>query len=382
MASATDYAKLFCRRKEVVGRLSNSEKLNIAYLDNLRAIAVLGVVTVHSSQIVLSDADLATDPALRALATLLMSGRLGVEVFFFLSGLLLALIYENRNISTRGYFLARFLRIWPLWMIFSVVWALIYIFEGANTGWVLQGLALSSLFLLWISPAHYDAFIGGAWSIQIEVICYSIFWLLRNRSFEILAAFAIAINISGAVLAVISALDDLSIASALRRLTLQTGLNFFLLGWVGVRIWKKLSSFTSFTSLRLSNATRLSPVSVMTALLWVLSFLVTPAYYGNPIEAAGFLTLACFLALLVTKTNRFSRFIQHLGRRSYFLFFFHFVFLHLLAGSNFEFVQPSVATLPLSVVALVFVIVVTSTLAAEVSFRVVEKPLMGLAKRK
>ena len=164
-----------------------SNQLN--YLDRLRAVAVVGVLVVHTSQFAFANL-MGSDSASLAIFTLLSSGRFGVEVFFLLSGFLLSYLYEtpSNQKTNKQFFLARFFRIWPLWIIFSVVWSLIFLLgdqdgsKFSNPDWVVTGLILSSVFLLWLSPEHYDSFIGGAWSIQIEVLAYLVFALMRGLS--------------------------------------------------------------------------------------------------------------------------------------------------------------------------------------------------------
>lgn len=133
---------------------------NLVFIDVLRSIAVIGVVAVHTAQWTLSSVKDA-DGWFAAVSTLLYSGRLGVEVFFFLSGFLLTLLYENKAKSLRSYAASRFFRIWPLWTLFSIVWASYFIISGEATDWVAAGFLLSLFFGLWLSPEHYNSFIGG-----------------------------------------------------------------------------------------------------------------------------------------------------------------------------------------------------------------------------
>ena len=75
-----------------------SNQLN--YLDRLRAVAVIGVLVVHTSQFASANL-MGSDSASLAIFTLLSSGRFGVEVFFLLSGFLLSYLYETPPSETK-----------------------------------------------------------------------------------------------------------------------------------------------------------------------------------------------------------------------------------------------------------------------------------------
>ena len=102
---------------------------------------------------------------------------------------------------------------------------------------MVTGLILSSVFLLWLSPEHYDSFIGGAWSIQIEVLAYLVFALMRGLSVGKILTIAISVNLLGLALSFLSSMDGYGVLDALRRLSFQTGFNFFVLGWLLARVF-------------------------------------------------------------------------------------------------------------------------------------------------
>ena len=197
------------------------------YLDVLRGIAVFGVVLVHSQSVFFLgrpvDEQGLSSPALQALATIFSAGRLGVEVFFALSGFLIATIYLSRDFSPANFFRHRFFRIVPLWLTFAFLWFLVFVLNGGSIELMLQALVLSVFFLLWLSPDHYDSFIGGAWSIQIEVFCYAVFAFTRKWSKESLILLAIGVNIVGASVSGFDLASD-GVLESLRRFSFQTGL--------------------------------------------------------------------------------------------------------------------------------------------------------------
>ena len=370
-----------------------SNQLN--YLDRLRAVAVIGVLVVHTSQFASANL-MGSDSASLAIFTLLSSGRFGVEVFFLLSGFLLSYLYEppprGKQKTNKQFFLARFFRIWPLWIIFSVVWSLIFLLEDqdgskfSNPDWVVTGLILSSVFLLWLSPEHYDSFIGGAWSIQIEVLAYLVFAIMRGLSVGKILTIAISVNLLGLTLSFVSSMDGYGVLDALRRLSFQTGFNFFVLGWLLARVFThhtvlvtdpaktKSSVLESFISVFSQHSLLLSA--------WIVSFLVSPAIYGNTIEAVGFVALAIVFAQLSGKSHWVSRLLERTGKLSYFMFFMHFVWLYILNSVIPVEARPSSLALVLAFDAVaIFLIFIACYMPAVFSLKFFEAPLMSFARK-
>jgi len=356
---------------------------NLVFLDVLRATAVIGVVTVHNAVWALSNVDL-SNGVLSAAATLFASGRLGVEVFFFLSGFLLSMLYEGSSKSLSSYAAARFFRIWPLWILFGVVWACYFLFAGEPLDWILTGLLLSVFFMLWASPSHFDSFIGGAWSIQIEIVSYVIFWFLRGKSLTTIVAIAIAINLIGTLTASVAPMDDLNLLSAIRRLSLQTGFNFFVFGWIASRIsrdsgWLKGMGNREQNGIERAQIIKELATAWIFLMIWIVTFLVTPAYYGNPVEAIGFVMLSMFIAGIATRGKKVARVLGYVGRRSYFVFFAHFLLLELMHQTIAAPGSPAQALLVTPIA--VTLILSISLLFGELSFRSFERPLMKFARR-
>ena len=367
---------------------------NLSYLDRLRALAVLGVLVVHTSQFSFANLAVSTSAEV-AIFTILSAGRFGVEVFFLLSGFLLSYLYEGTasKKTNKQFLAARFLRIWPLWIVFSMVWALIYAVslqggtsENIDSEWILVGVILSAFFLLWVSATHYDAFIGGAWSIQIEVISYAIFAFLRNRPVATILLIAVAINIAGIGVTFAGDLEGPSSLSAVRRLSLQTGFNFFVLGWMLARVYthqRKIFGEDKSGSPSLWESFRqvFSGHELILG-LWLASFLLAPAIYGNPIEAVGFVALAAIVAQISGATTLTSSILERTGKLSYFIFFMHFVILHfasrLIPASD----RPdALGEVLLFNLVSILVVYIGCALPALVSLRYFEKPILSLAKK-
>lgn len=343
------------------------------FLDVLRAVAVLGVVTAHTSQWIFSGIEVG-GRVLGPVSNILAAGRYGVPVFFFLSGYLLSAIYgaHNHSVTFRGYVFSRLGRVWPLWILFSLVWSGFFLIAGESTDWILTGFLLSTLFLLWVSPLHFDSFIGGAWSIQIEIVLYALFFILRKRGWVLILLCAIAVNLAGSALSFAS-LDGTNVFDAMRRLTLQSGVNFFVMGVLASRFIDgkrgRFGSGVEFESTASKKGLEFAPMSLI--LLWLSTFLFAPYYGGSPVEALGFLLTCLLVASAITSNKRLGAAISWLGKRSYFVFFMHFFVLATLPSSPFETSVSSVLALPVVLLSVIAI----SYAPSELSYRYFESPM-------
>jgi len=150
-------------------------------LEALRGIAALGVVIHHAFGM----AGLPWLYGKTFLGNASLAGQLGVDVFFVLSGFLMA--WTNPREGCCGgdiwkYAVRRFCRIYPFyWVVCALYFPLLYLLRRANGmevfGW---GEAVSSLLLL---PWEGDPLLGVAWTLRFEVMFYFLFipFLVRRR---------------------------------------------------------------------------------------------------------------------------------------------------------------------------------------------------------
>lgn len=97
-------------------------------------------------------------------------GVYGVSIFFVISGLSMAIVYEKfiKDVnSSIQFFIRRIFRIWPL------LWIVIILYLYKNGGWNWKGVAINFTTLFgFIKP---EAYINvGAWSIGNEMVYYSL----------------------------------------------------------------------------------------------------------------------------------------------------------------------------------------------------------------
>lgn len=352
------------------------------WLDILRAIACFGVVVAHTGGLVAKES---SESRVNSIKIIFSAGRLGVEVFFFLSGLLLATLYEvggdvdGAISSTRRYLVRRFSRIWPLWSLFAFVWAIkiVYI-ENRSLDFAVVGLLLSLSFMLWTSPTHNQDGMPGATSIQQEVALYLVFWTLRRRPISWIITLTIIINVLGVVVS-FSALSELGVSSSLRRLSLQTGMNFFVLGMVLARARACVPENTDIKQLAQIFRRTITPIRAALLSIWLGTFLFAPASYGNTIEAVGFLALSVVVTSLISQVPRLSRLFQHIGQRSYFVFFSHFLVLEIFDKYLRLEIDGTLAIMAIPLLAVLNTSI--CLIVANLSFRYFESPLMRMARK-
>lgn len=156
-------------------------------LTGVRIVAALWVVAFHVR------GNLASEfPTIYPyFAPLIIHGEFGVDLFFMLSGYVLALNYGRRmgvrleRSATAKFWWARLARVWPAYfatLMFAAVWHGIFLAIGVNDPVaprdysVWSFLRQTGLFVLWTEP-DFDRLTwnGAAWSVSAEALAYLLF---------------------------------------------------------------------------------------------------------------------------------------------------------------------------------------------------------------
>lgn len=147
-------------------------------IEGLRAIAALGVLGSHF--IVSVEAQAGLDSVHPLIDGALRAGTHGVNLFFVLSGFLLALPFLEAMVagaplpSIRRYFLARALRIVPaFWLILTVL-----IFATHSSFKSLQSAAIDYAFLQVFADVGHAPIVAVGWTLGIEIQFYLLLPLL------------------------------------------------------------------------------------------------------------------------------------------------------------------------------------------------------------
>lgn len=138
----------------------NNSKAHINYLDGWRGMAILFVLLSHFFHIDFMDA-----------------GRLGVDIFFVLSGTLMGNILFIKKTDLKTFYIRRFSRVIPVFLFFIVVLFSIYWLMGDKTP--LEHIFPTLLFLRTYLPSDISIYqstmpIGHLWSLNVEEHSYVI----------------------------------------------------------------------------------------------------------------------------------------------------------------------------------------------------------------
>jgi peptidoglycan/LPS O-acetylase OafA/YrhL len=178
---------------ERLGRIVTPGRRLIPQIDGLRFVAISVVFYYHIGwRLVLSGAG--TGAASRPLYLLMHTGTYGVELFFVISGFVLALPFirarlaDGKPVSLRAYFLRRVTRLEPPYIVFLTVAFVLDVLLGLATGeslarHLLAGLVYQHNLIYGVLNPVMDV----AWSLEVEIQFYLLtplllrLLLLRHR---------------------------------------------------------------------------------------------------------------------------------------------------------------------------------------------------------
>jgi peptidoglycan/LPS O-acetylase OafA/YrhL len=351
--------------------LANNPRLTYrAPLDGVRALAILAVMLYH----------LDTRP-------IFPGGTIGVDVFFVLSGFLITtlLLQEwavSGGISLRRFYMRRALRLMPAVAVYLAVYLFIAIgfrgFEfsgGRSADVVLANVAsIATYSYNWFIGLERERALGLAhlWSLSVEEQFYLAwpFFLLLLLRLRLPALAVMAISLG---LVVLSALEPLLLGAPFLRL--YYGTDFRLQGLVLGGLLAQL-----YVSGLLRPAVTQSPVFhtvLALSLLTIAAVVLLVHDYADFLFSGGHSLVAACSAVLISAVIFPRRslvcgllanpVLVYVGQRSYALYLWHWSIGSWLRGLD---AAPQVV---LSV-ALTF-------LAAELSYRLVERPALNLKSR-
>jgi peptidoglycan/LPS O-acetylase OafA/YrhL len=167
-------------------------------LDGLRGVAAVAVMMFHFDYFFLPQA------SLRDWLPFLNRAYLGVDVFFLISGFVMAHVYglrlcRDRRANWRDFAALRFARIYPLFALTTLIMVVIHALSAAPLSWVslsTRSLTLQPLLLqIWAPGLSWNY---PSWSISTEAAAYAVFVfsaapLLAGRHARIMGAVCIGV---------------------------------------------------------------------------------------------------------------------------------------------------------------------------------------------
>lgn len=331
---------------------------------------------------------------LAPLRPLVAAGTLGVDLFFVLSGLVLARSYLERWQGTpdrraaAAYLGGRLARVWPLYALVTVVFGLWCTARGAfgedgvvawqydqpgldPVSWISQ-LTMTQL---WTAPdIEGISFVLPTWSVSAEWLAYlvlplvaGLLWRLRLCPRPTLAGLAMLAATPAAVAGVAGATDGLWLAR------IAGGFTAGVLTWLVVR----RTTVTPTVSRRAHAVVVLVLLELLVVVYWAAT---APRGADVPADVRLLLAVPLFPVLLgaLTLTDRgVARWLahpwaQHGGRISYALYLVHFPLMEvaLVAMTRFDAIAPGTAAAGL----LVPHLLVAAVVLAHAAHRLVEEP--------
>ena len=303
-------------------RVTSSGKW-LAEIDGLRFIAIISVVLTH----IMSDTVtrvLAVSELDRALVTLLHKGEVGVQIFFAISGFILALpfveaCFQGACAPRLGeYYRRRVYRIEPPYVISMVVLTAIALLAGGLDRIDRLPHLLASLF--YVHNVVYDAWSGinfVAWSLEVEVQFYLIAPLLATVFALHSRSLRITLIVAGMIACGLAATWVEPMSFRVRTMLpfqLQYFLAGFLLAEVFVNDWR-------------GKPTKAWYWTVIAVLGWVGVFLVGdwPSFQS---VLACLIFVAFFASMRSSAVSSFlaNRWISTIGGMCYSIYLWHFWF--------------------------------------------------------
>ncbi|WP_449246141.1 acyltransferase family protein [Desulfarculus baarsii] len=143
------------------------------YIQMARAIAALVVVFHHGQMVLIRFPEGLFLPFYYFFGT----GQYGVHIFFVISGFIISHVVSSASFSLRPYLIKRGLRIYPLYMLCTVVYGLVYLLHRqmppSKLGYDFEYLIKSMLLM----PQWRAPMLDPGWTLEHEVIFYLVMGL-------------------------------------------------------------------------------------------------------------------------------------------------------------------------------------------------------------
>jgi peptidoglycan/LPS O-acetylase OafA/YrhL len=160
----------------------------IPEIDGLRFVAILTVYLYHLSEYLrVKSPPSGADPSSTLMARILGHGGNGVQLFFVISGFVLALPFashylrKTKAVSLRAYFLRRLTRLEPPYALSMVLFfIMLIVYVGESPSALLPHLAASLVYLHNVIYGYMSSINGVAWSLEVEIQFYILVPLLAR----------------------------------------------------------------------------------------------------------------------------------------------------------------------------------------------------------
>jgi len=357
------------------------------YIDSLRGLAVISVVSVHSLQIVSAG----NQPPQQS--TFMHFGQYGVELFFMISGWLMFMLYgRSNNFSINTFARRRLARIYPLWALFVIIGATLNYCGIAPYFGTISGnsrfsedfsfiltILLGLSFTLWTYAPFWNSVVPGGWSIQCEIFNYVLFSMCRRIALKKIVVYMTALNVISFLFSKNNLTGEPAVISeiveAINRLNIISSFSYFLFGILVFHFSNLIESNSNFHSLWKASKAHMPLVSV-----FIFSILVTPIAFGNQIHCMLYVAGSLLLCSFLTKFPNLSAPFVNFGKFSYSIYFTHFFVLSAIFRIRPRILFESQQNIGLIWIILTLFTLLTTYLIGKMSWKFFEFPLMKLLR--
>ncbi len=348
--------------------MNNQKSSRIETLDWLRGLMALSIMFYHLIYWIFFPLD-ASNPLGRL-------GIYGVSIFFILSGLSMAIVYNNYIDSFQksiSFFLRRIFRIWPLLWIVCILVIAPEILKTGNCNWNLLFLNLTTLFGF-ISPTSYIP--TGAWSIGNEMVYYAltplILFLYNYKKWLGNAFFILCLSL-GLLFSFYLLDPNVSLLNPKQWAIYVNPFNNLFLYVMGIAIYYNFKNTNISTNLNL-----------LLLVIAISLFCLLP-FKGNQISIItgigrivfiilSFIIVLCFYKLNIRLPKTLNKTLETFGIATYGIYLIHPV-VYLYANRLLEKIHLKNDLLLFST------IVIITVLGAIFSYRFFELPLIKIGKK-
>lgn len=303
-----------------ISKLNLKSNYRIVSLDWLRGIMALSIMFYHLTDftITISDPLDSSDPLGRL-------GIYGVSIFFILSGLSMAIVYNNYfkdTISSLNFYIRRIFRIWPLLWLVCILKVMFteYIAREAHYSLITVFLNLTTLFGF-IKPTAYIAL--GAWSIGNEMVYYAFtpFIIMSyNKNIKYGNVLFLITVITGVLFSTLFLNSNSNLAD--QWATYVNPFNNLFLYVFGIAIYYNLKN------VKINQAFVLALLSLATCLFCLLPFSGDQIVIVTGLGRFSFVLISCvivfcFYKLEVKLPETVTRFFEAFGAATYGIYLLH-----------------------------------------------------------
>ncbi|MEN9416474.1 MAG: hypothetical protein RI988_94 [Pseudomonadota bacterium] len=338
-------------------------------LDQLRGLAILGVLAVHVVGVAPS--------GVAVVDALMPFGRYGVQLFFAVSAYTMMMTWEQRiggqPRPAASFYVRRAARILPMFWLAIVLYLVLHgtgpsYFAPAGLGALEVAATALSLHGWW--PSAFNSVVPGGWSIAVEMTFYLLFPLLAARAGSLTAVWRLACLAALAALAA-RPLVAAAMESAWSHFPPRLIDEFF-------HFWFPREAMFLFVGLAVYRVLHPGPQrhAGRSTVWWALAWLPLAWLLLGRGETAVAIVTGVFVVGYLRRPLLLPG-LGSLGRCSYSIYLLHFAVLEGLQRLGWAGGEPSVAAC-LGVFAATLA---ASWLLASVTVRVVENPGIALGRR-